>query len=362
MRIRIVATSDLKYDQRVQRVACALRDAGHQVSVTGRRLFSKTPPDWQGIDTELLDLPVKKGPLFYAWYNTRLFFRLLASGDDAIWAVDLDTLPGAWCAGFFSRKKVALDAHEHFVETPELVGRPWIRGIWRLIARLFIRRVDLAITVNELLAEEMSQTYRFPFHVVRNMPFRRERLHAQREKLLWYQGALNEGRGLELLIESLVYLPEYRVGLAGTGDKVDVLKKLAGQLGVADRVEFCGMLTGDRLHERASAAYLGYNVLEVMGKSYYLSLSNKFFDYVQAGLPSVSSPFPVYKAYLQQHRVGLYFEGTSANHLANYVRALEKDPVRYADMVNACRKAAELWHWGHESKRLVSLVRDELDL
>jgi glycosyltransferase involved in cell wall biosynthesis len=361
MRIQIVATSDLNFDQRVLRVASALRDAGYEVSVTGRRLFNKKPPDWHGIQTELLGLPVKKGPLFYALFNTRLFFRLLASGDDVIWAVDLDTLPGAWCAGFFSRKKVVLDAHEHFVETPELVRRPWVQAIWRTMARLFIPRVDLAITVNALLADEMSRVYRFPFHAVRNMPFPRERLHVRREPLLWYQGALNEGRGLEQLIESLVHLPGYRVGLAGNGDIAESLKVLAERLGVADRVQFHGMMTTEHLHERASAAFLGYNVLKKKGKSYYLSLSNKFFDYVQAGLPSVNSPFPVYKAYLQQHSVGLYFEGANAAHLANLVRQLEKDSARYSDMVEACLQAARIWHWNHESKLLIDLVRDELD-
>ena len=76
--------------------------------------------------------------------------------------------------------------------------------------------------------------------VVRNVPFRKIKTEQdKKQKTLIYQGAINPGRGLELAIESLVYLNDYNLLVVGDGQGLDELKNLAGSKGVEKQVEVC---------------------------------------------------------------------------------------------------------------------------
>ena len=70
-----------------------------------------------------MNMLFKKGPLFYAEYNLRLFFLLLLTKADVLVANDLDTLPAVFLASRIRRLPVVYDSHEYFTEVPELVGR-----------------------------------------------------------------------------------------------------------------------------------------------------------------------------------------------------------------------------------------------
>ena len=66
--------------------------------------------------------------------------------------------------------------------------------------------------------------------------------------IIWYQGVLNVGRGLEHMIEAMIHLPEYRFYLAGDGDISSKLKKLVVDLNLTNRVLFLGKLSPNQLN------------------------------------------------------------------------------------------------------------------
>lgn len=356
--IQIFASSDLAYDQRVLKIARSLHRLGFKVTVTGRLLSDSAQMDLEGIAVHRIRMIFVSGFLFYVELNFRFFFRVLTSSSGMLWAVDLDTLPAVCTGSFFSKRKVIYDAHEHFVESPELVGRPQVRKIWGLLARIFIPTVNTAITVNEVLAEKMSSEYGVSFQTLRNMPPANfiGKSGPSKSKTIWYQGALNKGRCLEMLISSLVYLPDYRVELAGTGDLKDLLVLLAEDKGVSERVTFHGRLEYDDMQRKASACFLGFNLLEPLGQSYYFSLANKFFDYIQAGLPSINPAFPVYEKYLGRYSVGECQSFKGPKDLAKWVDELQSDASRYEKYRGSCAEAASDWTWEKETEKLVTIV------
>ena len=64
------------------------------------------------------------GPLFYLFFNKRLFLKLLFVPAPSLFiANDLDTLPAVFLAARIRRVKLIYDSHEFFTQVPELIGR-----------------------------------------------------------------------------------------------------------------------------------------------------------------------------------------------------------------------------------------------
>ena len=121
--------------------------------------------------------------------------------------------------------------------------------------------------------------------VVRNVPFRKVKTEQdKKQKTLIYQGAINPGRGLELAIESLVYLNDYKLLIVGDGQGLDELKEFAEVKGVEQQLEFVGRVPYEEVEKFTRQATVGLLLEEPLGKSFEYALPNKLFDYIHAGL------------------------------------------------------------------------------
>jgi glycosyltransferase involved in cell wall biosynthesis len=362
-RIYCTVINDLNYDQRMQRICQSLRKAGHEVMLIGRHLPQSKPLTVQPFEQKRLPCFFTKGKLFYLEYNIRLFFFLLFSSWDVVCGVDLDTiLPALWAARL-RRRRCVYDAHEYFTEVPEVVHRPRTKAIWERVAGYAIPRVDGAYTVCRSLAEIFQERYGKSFGVVRNLPLRKAApvmFPSQPPFVVLYQGALNEGRGLETLIQALPLLPEgIQVQLVGEGDCSESLRALAQSLDLqAPRLQFLGYVLPKDLPAITAKAHLGYNVLEHRGLSYYYSLANKFFDYAQSGIPSLNSYFPEYRYHLAEFQAGLMMEELSPEAIAEKILLLYKNQGLYQRLQVQALRAAEVWNWEAEEARLLEMYKD----
>ncbi|HOY20192.1 MAG TPA: glycosyltransferase, partial [Haliscomenobacter sp.] len=306
MRLVFTVTNDLRYDQRMMRICRSLSAAGHQVTLVGRlRRKSPSLPE-TSYQQVRLRCWFDRGKLFYLEYNLRLFIWLLRHKFEVYTAIDLDTILPNLAIARIKGKKIHYDAHEYFSEVPEVVDRPSIKRIWEAVARFAIPRVDAAYTVGPALAQIFQARYGIPFQVIRNVPTRMastpQRLNSTHQVIL-YQGVLNQGRGLEIAIAAMQQIDGAELWLAGEGDLSTALRQLATDLHLEHKVKFLGYLTPEDLRAITTQATIGLNLLENRGLSYYYSLANKAFDYVQAEVPSIQMKFPEYIALQEEHRV-----------------------------------------------------------
>lgn len=359
MKILIAVTTDIAFDQRILRIAGSLAKHGHQVTVIGRS---------KGIRHELivpfeyrlLNCWFSKSFFFYAEYNLRLFFLLLKTRCELICACDLDTLLASTAASVLKNKKLVFDAHEYFEESIEIVNKKMIRGFWVGIARLCIPRTSMRYTVSQSLAMELSKKYEKPFDVIRNVPVASfPALKETRQKMIWYQGAINEGRGLECMVECMLQLEGYSFYLAGDGDVILKLKRRVNALGLDSRIHFLGKLTNIEMQDYSSLAFVGIDLLESKSKSYYYSLSNKTFDYIHALLPSIQMNFPEYHAIHTQFNTGVLIDQVDVKSIVSAIHQLE-DEEYYMQCVANCIKAARIFNWEEEEKTLIGLY-EKLD-
>jgi len=354
--LKIVCTvsNDLSFDQRMIKICSALSNAGHRVLLAGRELSQSIPIEIKDFDQERFRCFFNKGPLFYLELNIRHFYLLLRKKPDLIYAVDDDTLLASTLASKLLKAHLVFDSHEYFSEVPELEGRNTVKSIWRFIEKMCIPAVDLCITVNQSIANLYTERYKKDFEVVRNLPDLAEKQFGDApDPYILYQGALNKGRGLELLIEVICALP-YKLKIAGDGDIKAELQELVKQYGIFDRVEFLGRLTPEELLEVTSKAYIGYNLMEPASLNYYYSLSNKFFDYMMSGVPSLNNKFPEYERILEKDKIGLALD-FNKDALSLSLRKLMTDQEFHHELVNNCKKARERYNWQREKMHLLEL-------
>ncbi len=351
-------TNDLTYDQRMIRICSSLANAGYSVLLVGRHKPDSVALQAQPFQQKRLPCWFQKGKLFYLEYNLRLLLFLLFAKADILYAVDLDTIVPNFLVSRLRHKICVFDAHEYYTQTPEVVRRPAIQQIWTWVANCTIPHLRYGITVGPALATIFQQQYGIPFTTIRNVPFRQTVAVAKTSKpenVLLYQGALNEGRGLEPLIAAMQYLPHATLWLAGEGDLSEDLRNLAQRLQLEEQVKFLGYLLPDALKTITRQATIGFNLLENKGLSYYYSLANKAFDYVQAGIPSIHSDFPEYRNLNAEWEVFVLLPDLKVKTIVKTVERLLNDQNHYLQLAENCQQAAQDWHWEGEEKRLLHL-------
>lgn len=319
-RIVVAVTNDLLTDQRVDRSCCALREAGYEVTLVGRRLPESGALEAREYRCVRMRLLFRRSALFYAEYNLRLLLRLLLMRADAYYANDSDTLEGCYWAARMRRKVLLYDAHELFPDVPELVDKPRVRRVWQWVEKRCLPRVDAAFTVSQSVADEYKRRYGIEMTVVRNLPQgmehdaccmdnylgKAEKAQSSilNTKLILYQGAVNVGRGVRELVDVMGRLPQCRLMVVGDGDLLEELRDYAMGLPWAERIEMRGRVRPETLRRLTPSADLGVCLLEDKGKSYRSALPNRIGDYVQAGVPIVATGFVEIRRLLELYNIG----------------------------------------------------------
>jgi len=356
-KITFTVTNDLSYDQRMQKICKALADDGYSVTLIGRRLPHSQPFALSNVKTKRIYCFLKKGFGFYLEYNVRLFFQLLFFENPSIFsAVDLDTIIPCTLAAKLKRKKLVFDAHEYFTEVPEVVHRPKVQKVWQFIENHFVHHANLCYTVGPALSSIFETKHNKPFGIIRNVPYFDPHYIENKnidEKFILYQGALNKARGIEHMILAMKKIP-LRFHIVGEGDLGDTLKKMVVEEGLENKVFFLGYMSPSQLKSYSQTAYMGLNVSEPMGLSYYYSLNNKFFDYVQAGLPALTNKFPEYETLIREYEVGILAD-SNPDDLAQKVNMLLDNSALYNKLKSNCEKARLEWNWENEKIKLLEL-------
>jgi len=344
--IALCFTAPLDGEHRMQKIAQTLQSSGLKVLLIGGA--PRHAPFQSTIPSTAIRCRWKRGALFYAEYNLRLLLTLLRHRIlQAIVAADPDTLPAAMLSALWKRCKLVYDAHESFVDVPELRHRPLRRRIWQTIERIGVRFATCRLTVNDSIAAVLHKRYDRPFMVVYNYPKVETwpKLRPPRDPLrLYYQGALNAGRGLELLIRIMPQIARAELHLIGEGYLHKSLKQLVRTLQLNRRVHFHGHLSGARLYDTIAQMDVAFNLLDANSLNYYYSSANKFFDAVSVGTPIITMNFPEYRKRMNTFEVGILLDALTVEAITEAIKQM-RDPQKYQYYRRNCIQAARYWHW-----------------
>ena len=117
------------------------------------------------------------------------------------------------------------------------------------------------------------------------------------------------------------------------------------------------MLLPGELWEIAQKAYIGIAIAEREGMNQYLALTNKFFDYIHAGLPQVTMNFPEYRRINDQYEVAVLLDNPETGAIASAINNLLENGVVYSRLKNNCLKARLAFNWQEEEKKLIAFYQ-----
>jgi glycosyltransferase involved in cell wall biosynthesis len=356
-KIFFTVTNDLSFDQRMIRICTTMAAQNYKVVLVGRKIKQSIKLTERTFSQKRLCCIFNKGFLFYGEYNIRLFLFLLLQKADIICAIDLDTIMPCY---FISRiKKITrvYDAHELFCEMKEVVTRPLIYKCWKAIEKYFVPEYKYGYTVNGLLAKEFFNMYASGYAVIRNLPVMLPLLIPQKkERYFLYQGAVNEGRSFETLIPAMKHT-DAKLIICGEGNFMRQARQLVKDNDLQDKIIFKGKIIPEELRHYTIHAWAGITLFENTGLSNYLSLGNRFFDYLHAGIPQLCVGYPLYKEINEQFEVAVTISDCTVDEIVHGLKILLNDEGRYGKLQQNCLAAREVYNWQEEEKKLVAFYR-----
>lgn len=354
-RIVVSVSNDLATDQRVEKVCNTLHNNGFEILLIGRKLPDSFPLK-RPYKTKRISLISSNGFLFYAEFNIRLFFILLFQKKSFLLANDLDTLLPNYLVSKLQSVKLVYDSHELFSEIPELVHRPFVKKCWVLLEKLLLPKLEVAYTVCDSIADYYHKKYQTNFTTIFNYPTKKMvqlgsfSFNTQEKQLILYQGAVNIGRGLELMLSVMKFLPNHIFVIIGEGDVYRDIQKQIIDLNLGNQVFFTGKLTPQELAKLTPLANVGISLEEDLGLNYRYALPNKIFDYIQAEVPVLVSDLPEMKQLVLKYNVGVVATNRTPKAIAAQIEKIDKSQFSVP-----LKKAKDKLIWECQEQKLVTL-------
>ena len=291
-------------------------------------------------------------------------YLLIRRKADILIACDLDTLPANYLVSLLRNCKLVYDSHEYFTEVPELQNRTFVRNVWLSIEKYIVPRLKHAYTVSHSIANEYEAKYGVKFEVIRNLSLKKKTAekyplpeNLREKKKIIYQGAVNTGRGIEIVMEAVKLLDDVVFIIAGEGDLYPALRKQAEEEELGDKVLFTGRIPHERLSGLTAHADIGISFEQDMGKNYRFALPNKLFDYFQAGVPVLVSGLPEMKAIVEEYKTGLVVDSSDPAVLKEkIIYMLYNEKARKNWKANLAIAADELC-WEKEEMKLKNIFK-----
>ena len=175
-------------------------------------------------------------------------------------------------------------------------------------------------------------------------------------KIIVYQGRVTAGRGIENFLTAVQQVQGTAGVVLGDGPSLEVLRQRV-QSGEWQRVYLPGKVSLNDLPDYTASADIGMVLIQPTCLSYRLSLPNKLFEYLHAGLAVVGSDLPEIGRVIREHQAGEVTDPDDTGAIAASLHRLLDDPDRLERAKANALQAATHFTWQQESQRLLEIYR-----
>ena len=380
--LMVVENLSVPLDRRVWQESLTLRDAGFDVTVISPRGSDRDRAAYERLEgIDIHRYPERRssgGAISYVREYAHAFVQIRRLARELARTEPFDVVHAANPPDFlllavrFLRRHGTRFVFDHHDLAPELFeSRFRRRGLFhRLLLRLeraAFSAADMAIATNESyrrIAVERGGKHPDDVVVVRNGPrlasFRPTapvpELKRGARRLIAYVGMMGPQDGIDDALRSLAELrrrrDDWRAVFAGDGDVVGEMKRLAEELGLADVVEFTGLLDQDRVIDLLSTADVCI-APEPSSPLNDASTMIKVAEYMAMGRPVAAFDLPETRATAQDS--ALYARPGDHAGMAGVIEALLADgPLREELGARARRRVEQSLSWERSAAALVS--------
>lgn len=356
---------DIRYDTRLDNLVRAYTDRGWAVRViqggSEDRVFTHAGARVTSFRS------TEQGAWGFLKYWIRAAQLAGRERSDVYWACELYSLPVAVWRARLSGGRIGYDSRELFAHLGALKGSPLKQRYWHGMERGLIPLADGVITSGDMDSDYLEERYGVERpQVVRNVPRfemvpRGNRLRTElgipdTMPVCLYQGGLQEGRGLKIMIEIAELFTDAAFVFIGDGELAGMIDEAAGHLPNVYRI---AKVPHTEMISYASSATLGFALIEPITLSYLLALPNKMFEYIMAGTPVVASYAPQMEKIIDEFHVGAAVPFDCMGDILSAVRNLLDNREDYAKCAANCAEAARVLNWEREEQGFAEFARSK---
>lgn len=377
--ICMVLHDDVLHDSRIWREARSLNAQGWRVLVVCIALGTTRLPDVQQMDGFTVwrvspglfrnrEVVRTTGKLIQMALALPVVFRLIRRAQARVYhAHDFTGLVMTALAGIW-RRPVVYDSHELFFDRT-FRGLPrWIVNLLLLLRPLekwLAHRSVAFIATSESHADRLVENLDMPRPVIVRNAVDTRRLGDKaadypfvgEKRVVAHSGSLLDGRHLPELVEALGHLPDdVALVLMGRGALGARLTQQAQAQAVGGRFAVVPPVHPDCVAPTLAQADMAVVLMTPISMSSHLSLPNKFFESIAAGLPLVVSRIPELERMVEQYDIGLVCDPTDPADIADKIATL-LHPDNLARYRANAEKARQELTWANEEKKLLAVYQ-----
>ncbi len=232
-----------------------------------------------------------------------------------------------------------------------------------------LKNADLAITTSQPLSDALCRHYKpinKPLVLPNVFPWKERAsltptLSPQRDfaSLYWYSQTIGPGRGLELLGKALENARgNWRLSLRGRLADHEWLGQTFSK-SILERTHILPPVPNDELLDSHTQHDIGLALDIPHCESRNLTVTNKFFDYMRAGLAVVATRTDGQEwAFQKTPKIGKLIQSNSAEELTHCINSMLDSPAQLREMKkNALLAAEKTWAWEHFAPQLVENIK-----
>jgi glycosyltransferase involved in cell wall biosynthesis len=323
----------------------------------------------QGRLTQYYD-PIRVAPwlLFKALRILRGTVEVLRTPANVYHASDITALPGCYVAARLRRKPLIFEPYELPLVQPWIACRPFLQACTiHLLCRLLPQCSGIIVTSPRYAVEFQRRYGGSEPAIIRNIPLYQPPVSSDRireylalnpaVRIALYQGGLNADRGLDILVRAAKYLDaETVIVLKAWGEDKAALEDLILLEGVGDRVKIVPQVPYEDLQAWTGSADIGLIIYQPRSLSVQLTLPNKLFEYLMAGIPVLASPLDAVANVIRAYDVGCIVNSLEPREVARAINTMLADSAGLARMrANALAASQRDLCWEVESQKLLQL-------
>ncbi len=370
----MLLTNAFDPDPRVYQEAKVLIEKGYKVSILCWDRDPKAPfqENIDGIYVERIYVKSTHGRgstqiIFLLLFWIKALIKALSKKIDITYCHDFDTLPLGYTISRLKKTKLVYDAHESYVDMLASNVSPLIKKIISVAENYLLKKVDLTITVGDILKESLIKKGAFQVMVVGNwkqltdFQFSAKVLEEEKTKLgipkdalvVSYIAHLNPERKIEPLLRSIENEEDVFLVVGGRGPIEKIVRNSAQK---HKNIIFLGFVHPLKVPFYVALSDVVYYGFDKNNPNAQYSAPNKLFEALAAGKAIITGDFGEIGHIVKKYNCGLILKDYSIEEIKKAINILKNKNYLIEIQNNSLKIAEKKYNWQMAKENLIKAI------